>query len=582
MNRNYYVPDFEFNDESANPASTTLTRSNKSIATDEDLIEVLCQNEQIVFQSQNLRSQRKPDIIVGGDAIILTEQPAPPRQIRSEEVTPANLFMQEDEMTNWLQYPLDDTPFDRDLYADLLYHPPNSTPPSLPDNLNSEFKSPKPPTPPVHNFTHFSRHNGIADQGGPSSIYNKTTSKQQLAVMDSIESPALGKSIEYRISHVSSSNSSSRTIRRPTAAAAAGNDFAASSSPGGSAVSPSASVEPTTPKPAPPMIEDRKRKGRSAAAAAGGDDDADCDNEVSILYFTLPFFSLGYYLLFSIVRKSRIALFSVNLLSNDFNYSEVKKRVCGSTSSKKSRAAEVHNLSERKRRDRINEKMKALQELIPRCNKSDKASMLDEAIEYLKALQLQVQMMSMGCTMVPMMFPGIQHYMPTVGMGMGMGMTHPMMQFPHVYPGSSVQGQSSMSHMAPSFPTPTFPLPPPPPLGAAIPDSNRSQATNLPDSVMNSAAIPDSNRIQATNLPDSVMNSASIPDSNRIQATNLPDSAMNSAATQNLSHPQMQNVDPYQQYLNMMNQSRVSMAQNPTVMQPNTSTSSNNGNLQSG
>lgn len=72
-----------------------------------------------------------------------------------------------------------------------------------------------------------------------------------------------------------------------------------------------------------------------------------------------------------------------------------------------------------KRRDRINRKMLALQELIPHCNKvyicyhlcfisdlsntinlnhvfgwmvqTDKASMLDEAIEYLKSLQLQVQ-----------------------------------------------------------------------------------------------------------------------------------------------------------------------------------------------
>lgn len=35
--------------------------------------------------------------------------------------------------------------------------------------------------------------------------------------------------------------------------------------------------------------------------------------------------------------------------------------------------------------------MRALQELIPHCNKTDKASMLDEAIEYLKSLQLQVQ-----------------------------------------------------------------------------------------------------------------------------------------------------------------------------------------------
>ncbi|KAG6438124.1 hypothetical protein SASPL_103060 [Salvia splendens] len=64
-------------------------------------------------------------------------------------------------------------------------------------------------------------------------------------------------------------------------------------------------------------------------------------------------------------------------------------------SSKRSRAAEVHNLSEKRRRSRINEKLKALQNLIPNSNKTDKASMLDEAIEYLKQLQLQVQMLTM-------------------------------------------------------------------------------------------------------------------------------------------------------------------------------------------
>ncbi|CAL0316530.1 unnamed protein product [Lupinus luteus] len=110
----------------------------------------------------------------------------------------------------------------------------------------------------------------------------------------------------------------------------------------------------------------------------------------------------------------------------------------GGTGIKRSRAAEVHNLSERRRRDRINEKMRALQELIPNCNKVDKASMLDEAIEYLKTLQLQVQMMSMGAGlyMHPMMIPaGMQHmhaphmapFSPMgVGMQMGMGMGYGM------------------------------------------------------------------------------------------------------------------------------------------------------------
>ncbi|VVB09948.1 unnamed protein product [Arabis nemorensis] len=78
------------------------------------------------------------------------------------------------------------------------------------------------------------------------------------------------------------------------------------------------------------------------------------------------------------------------------------------SSSKRCRAAEVHNLSEKRRRSRINEKMKALQSLIPNSNKTDKASMLDEAIEYLKQLQLQVQMLTMrnGMNLHPLCLPG--------------------------------------------------------------------------------------------------------------------------------------------------------------------------------
>ncbi|PNT70375.1 hypothetical protein BRADI_2g11100v3 [Brachypodium distachyon] len=102
-------------------------------------------------------------------------------------------------------------------------------------------------------------------------------------------------------------------------------------------------------------------------------------------------------------------------------------------SMKRSRTAEVHNLSERRRRDRINEKMRALQELIPNCNKIDKASMLDEAIEYLKTLQLQVQMMSMGtglCIPPMLLPPAMQHlqlsqmaHFPHLGMGLGCSRT---------------------------------------------------------------------------------------------------------------------------------------------------------------
>ncbi|KNA20816.1 hypothetical protein SOVF_049120 isoform B [Spinacia oleracea] len=92
---------------------------------------------------------------------------------------------------------------------------------------------------------------------------------------------------------------------------------------------------------------------------------------------------------------------------------------------KRSRVAAVHNQSERKRRDKINQRMKTLQKLVPNSNKTDKASMLDEVIEYLKQLQAQIQMlnrMSYPSMMMPLAIQQ-QLQMSMMGMGMmGMGM----------------------------------------------------------------------------------------------------------------------------------------------------------------
>ncbi|KAJ6389956.1 hypothetical protein OIU77_024224 [Salix suchowensis] len=187
----------------------------------------------------------------------------------------------------------------------------------------------------------------------------------------------------------------------------------------------------------------------------------------------------------------------------EFESADAKKQTRGSTSSKRSRAAEVHNLSERRRRDRINEKMRALQELIPRCNKSDKASMLDEAIEYLKSLQLQVQMMSMGCSMVPMMFPGFQNYMPPMGMGMGMGigmgiemgLSRPVMPFPNVLASAPSATPAAAAHLGPSrFPVPPFHVPPiPAPDPSRVQPANQNQAMAQP-STSRGAENPDNHQ----------------------------------------------------------------------------------------
>ncbi|KAL1212967.1 putative transcription factor [Cardamine amara subsp. amara] len=128
----------------------------------------------------------------------------------------------------------------------------------------------------------------------------------------------------------------------------------------------------------------------------------------------------------------------------------------GSTSRKRSRTAEVHNLSERRRREKINEKMKTLQELIPHCSKTDKASMLDDAIEYVKWLQRLLQMMSTGSGMMPIMYPpNMQPFMPHMAMGM-MGMNRP----PFIpFPRTPFPRQAHMEGIGPSYPAPRYYFP---------------------------------------------------------------------------------------------------------------------------
>ncbi|KAJ8553008.1 hypothetical protein K7X08_020401 [Anisodus acutangulus] len=232
----------------------------------------------------------------------------------------------------------------------------------------------------------------------------------------------------------------------------------------------------------------------------------------------------------------------------EFESADAKKQTNSSTSTKRSRAAEVHNLSERRRRDKINEKMRALQELIPRCNKSDKTSMLDEAIEYLKSLQLQVQMMSMGCSMVPMMYPGMPRYMPMMGMNMGMGMSmemgmnRPMVPYrTSLMPGPAMQNAAAAAQMAPRYPIPPYHLPPFP-----APDPSRNPAPNQPDNPM-----------------------------------------LNSLVRHNTNQPRVSNFsDPYHQYFGLQ-QAQLMLSQNhgveqPSSSKPNSCIEGSPGNHQSG
>lgn len=103
-----------------------------------------------------------------------------------------------------------------------------------------------------------------------------------------------------------------------------------------------------------------------------------------------------------------------------------------------------------------------------------------------------MQMMSMGYSMVPMMFPGVQRYMPAMAaMGMGMGMdqaamNRPMVPYPPVLPGSAIMPNpaaavAAAAHLNQLFPVPRFPMAQVPMMGP-----QRSQAAKPSDPMMNS------------------------------------------------------------------------------------------------
>uniref|UniRef100_A0A1J3K158 Transcription factor bHLH62 n=1 Tax=Noccaea caerulescens TaxID=107243 RepID=A0A1J3K158_NOCCA len=68
---------------------------------------------------------------------------------------------------------------------------------------------------------------------------------------------------------------------------------------------------------------------------------------------------------------------------------------------RRGQATDSHSLAERVRREKISERMKMLQDLVPGCNKvTGKAVMLDEIINYVQSLQRQVEFLSMKLSSV--------------------------------------------------------------------------------------------------------------------------------------------------------------------------------------
>ncbi|KAH6788560.1 root hair defective 6-like 4 [Perilla frutescens var. frutescens] len=80
--------------------------------------------------------------------------------------------------------------------------------------------------------------------------------------------------------------------------------------------------------------------------------------------------------------------------SEEEDYSETMPTMTGKGKASKSPATDPQSLYARKRRERINERLRILQNLVPNGTKVDISTMLEEAVQYVKFLQLQIKLLS--------------------------------------------------------------------------------------------------------------------------------------------------------------------------------------------
>ncbi|KAI7750430.1 hypothetical protein M8C21_033754 [Ambrosia artemisiifolia] len=108
-----------------------------------------------------------------------------------------------------------------------------------------------------------------------------------------------------------------------------------------------------------------------------------------------------------VVKENSVKEKKIKMCSEDINSAETsskeKQKIAEAPKqdyihvrARRGQATDSHSLAERVRREKISERMKYLQDLVPGCNKiTGKAGMLDEIINYVQSLQKQVEFLSM-------------------------------------------------------------------------------------------------------------------------------------------------------------------------------------------
>lgn len=110
--------------------------------------------------------------------------------------------------------------------------------------------------------------------------------------------------------------------------------------------------------------------------------------------------------------KTEVEASSGKLAEEKSQPSEPPKQDYIHVRARRGQATDSHSLAERARREKISERMKILQDLVPGCNKViGKALVLDEIINYIQSLQRQVEFLSMKLEAVnSRMNPEIEGY----------------------------------------------------------------------------------------------------------------------------------------------------------------------------
>ncbi|KAF3600189.1 hypothetical protein F2Q69_00033292 [Brassica cretica] len=355
-----------FDDDSSSFSTATSTSSSSSLnlsvypahknSLSYDIVELLWKSGQVVESSQTQRPPVPPPILRGsgsggggGEESAPLPPPPPLHNHQQQPSDDQNLFTGEDEMASWLlHHPLRE---EDDFHSHLFYSDVVSAVPSTQPQASVSLAPPLPPAAgsAIHTPTAAERPMGqVIAERRAENFLNFSRLRENIHTSGGVEVAAAAPWVPVVVRDLTQVGSSATPsslapescLTPATVTGGVAQTFAVPRAVetvceiGGPSLSgvPKTETEPAT--------DERKRKEREEAAE---------DTE------------------------------------------ETGEEARGSTSRKRSRAAEKHNISERRRREKINEKMKALQELIPRCNKTDKASMLEDAIEYVKSLQMQIQ-----------------------------------------------------------------------------------------------------------------------------------------------------------------------------------------------